>query len=75
MLAQLRALQDRLNFQITVVDVDNDANLQARYDELVPVLLAGDRELCHYRLDIQAVMEFVRNAGIGVEVKPLESRP
>jgi hypothetical protein len=46
---------------ITVVelDVDADASLEARYGELVPVLILGDpdggTELCHYHLDAEAV--------------------
>jgi hypothetical protein len=46
---------------VTVVelDVDADAALEARYGDLVPVLLLGDaesgRELCHYHLDAGAV--------------------
>jgi hypothetical protein len=46
---------------VTVVelDVDADAALEARYGDLVPVLLlgelAGGRELCHYHLDERAV--------------------
>jgi len=37
------------------VDVDRDPDLRQRYDEWVPVLCHGDRELCHYHLDEQAV--------------------
>ncbi|PXW26541.1 glutaredoxin family protein [Paraburkholderia caballeronis] len=34
-----------------VIDVDSDPALQARYDELVPVLVCDGVELCHYHLD------------------------
>lgn len=41
--------------ELNVLDVDADPELEARYNELVPVLLAGDgrdhREICHYFLD------------------------
>ncbi|MEX3687709.1 glutaredoxin family protein [Paraburkholderia sp. BR14263] len=37
--------------RLDVVDVDSDPAIQARYDELVPVLLCDGIELCHYRLD------------------------
>jgi len=41
------------------LDVDADSSLDARYGDLVPVLLLGDaasgRELCHYHLDARAV--------------------
>ncbi len=36
---------------LKVVDVDADPALEALYDELVPVLLNGDQEICHYFLD------------------------
>jgi len=50
-------------FDVSVVDVDTDPELIARYDELVPVLV-GDteniiRELCHYRLDVTAVRAYL----------------
>jgi hypothetical protein len=37
------------------LDVDRDPALEARWGESVPVLLAGERELCHYRLDREAL--------------------
>jgi len=37
------------------IDVDGDPALEARWGEKVPVLLAGERELCHYRLDAGVV--------------------
>ncbi len=47
---------------LAVVDVDADPALEAKYDELVPVLLHGDTELCHYFLDEAKVREYL--AGI-----------
>jgi len=47
---------------VNVVDVDADPALEARYDELVPVLLHGETELCHYFLDAPKVREYL--AGI-----------
>lgn len=44
------------------VDVDGDPALDARWGELVPVLLGGKRELCHYRIDPQALAAFVADA-------------
>ena len=55
MVAGLRTLQVRHGFEIRVVDVDADPVLEARWGELVPVLLLGDEELCHYHLDTAAV--------------------
>ena len=47
---------------VSVVDVDADPSLEAKYDELVPVLLHGESELCHYHLDAPKVREYL--AGI-----------
>jgi len=52
MIVALRALRAELTFEIEIVDVDSDAVLEARYGELVPVLVdAHDEEICHYWLD------------------------
>jgi thioredoxin reductase (NADPH) len=44
---------------INVLDVDADPVLEAKYDELVPVLLHGDTELCHYFLDEAKTREYL----------------
>jgi RNA binding exosome subunit len=63
MIAALRSLQGRFAFEISVVDVDSDAALEARYGERVPVLTAEVQghglELCHYFLDQPAVTAFL----------------
>ncbi|MCS0628265.1 glutaredoxin family protein [Telluria mixta] len=55
MLAALQAFMARQGqaYTVDVVDVDADPALVARYDELVPVLVAepAGTELCHYFLD------------------------
>jgi glutaredoxin len=51
MIAALRELQARLSFHLDVVDVDSDEKLQSRYGLKVPVLVAGEEEICHYHLD------------------------
>lgn len=47
---------------VCVLDVDADPVLEARYDELVPVLLHGENEICHYFLDEPKTREYL--AGI-----------
>ncbi len=60
MLAALEALRGEFVFAVTVVDVDADPVLEARYDELVPVLMDGEgQELCHYHLDLPKVREYL----------------
>lgn len=46
-------------FEIHFVDVDADDALEARYGEHVPVLVHGDAELCHFRLDVPAVTAYL----------------
>ncbi|MDL2355070.1 MAG: glutaredoxin family protein [Pseudomonadota bacterium] len=68
MLAALNALQDDARpFTVEVVDVDVDAALVARFDELVPVLFAdlAAPELCHYFLDPAAVHACLAGAAAG----------
>ncbi len=48
------------DFEIEVLDVDADPKLEAKYNELVPVLEDGaGRELCHYFLDTAKVREYL----------------
>jgi len=62
MLAALRTCMARagLPYTVDVVDVDADAALVARFDELVPVLFAGDQELCHYVLDEARLHDYLQ---------------
>jgi len=64
MLQALRAFDVDNAFTIDIVDVDADADLVARYDELVPVLLASKNgepatRLCHYFLDETGLRAFL----------------
>jgi hypothetical protein len=67
MLAALEALRGEPGvalFDIEVVDVDADPALEAKYDELVPVLADDEgRELCHYFLDTAKVREYLKGLG------------
>ena len=56
----LNPLQAEIGFHLEYVDVDSDPALEVRFGELVPVLMAGDRELCHYSLDPGAVRDHFR---------------
>jgi hypothetical protein len=63
MLAALETLRGEPGvpyFEIEVLDVDADPALEAKYDELVPVLVDGEGcELCHYFLDAAKVREYL----------------
>lgn len=72
LLAQLLALREEMGpaaggeaaFTVEIQDVDADPALEARYDELVPVLVAAagtgwEKRLCHYHLDPAAVRAYL----------------
>ena len=48
-LAQVRALRDELGFELEEVAIDGDAELEARYRELIPVVeLDGERLFTYF---------------------------
>ena len=56
MIAALTALLAGRPCTLEVVDVDADPALEARYDELVPVLVCDGVEVCHHVLDRQRLI-------------------
>ena len=59
MFGALRRLQGPFQFDLALVDVDGDPELQRRHGEYVPVLMHGERELCHYALDLAGVTAYL----------------
>lgn len=57
--AQIFSGGDATPFDFRVIDVDAHPALEEKYGELVPVLLAGEREICHYRLDPAALSAYL----------------
>jgi hypothetical protein len=65
MRAALRPLVAGRRVKVVEIDVDADPVLEARYGDLVPVLLDGDADgetLCHYHLDRAAVRAALERA-------------
>jgi thiol-disulfide isomerase/thioredoxin len=62
--AALAPLASRYGVPVDVIDVDSDPALDERYGEQVPVVFAGETELCHYWLDTARVVEAFGAAGI-----------
>ena len=58
----LAPLAAEFGVTVRILDVDADPVLEAKYDELVPVLLHGENEICHYFLDEPKTREYL--AGI-----------
>jgi hypothetical protein len=63
MIAGLRAMQRLRPFELEIIDVDSDPELEARYGELVPVLAGRGNELCHYHLDAVKVNDYLNKIG------------
>ena len=59
MLAAMEPLRAEFQFEIDLIDIDTDPVLSERYNEWVPVLYAGEQELCHYFLDEPKVREYL----------------
>lgn len=55
----LLPLQAEYGFTVEEIDVDADQELEARYNEWVPVLAHGGHELCHHFLDEAAVRAYL----------------
>lgn len=53
--AAVAPLAHEFGARLESVDVDEDAALEARWDEMVPVLLVNGAYVCHYRLDEAAL--------------------
>ena len=69
MRAALLPIAARHGAEVVELDVDADGVLEEAYGDLVPVLLAGPwgdtREVCRYRLDVEAVERALRGAPPG----------
>jgi glutaredoxin len=59
MQAALEALRPEFIFDLEIVDIDTNPVLEARYDDLVPVLMHQERELARYRVDLEAVRAYL----------------
>ena len=57
LLHQLQALQIGHDFDFFTVDVDADPVITQQYAALVPVVVLGDRQICHYFLDQAALLQ------------------
>lgn len=54
--AALEPRQEELGFALQSVDISDDLELIARFGDKVPVLMQGEREVCHYLLDEAALL-------------------
>lgn len=59
----LAPLAARFGWAVEEIDIDADAVLEKRWSDSVPVLLAGERELCRHRIDAATVTAFLVDTG------------
>ena len=45
--------------ELEIVEIDDFPDLEAKYNELVPVLLHGEHEICHWHLDEAALRAYL----------------
>ena len=45
--------------ELEIVEIDDFPDLEAKYNELVPVLLHGEHEICHWHLDEAALRAYM----------------
>jgi len=57
----LERLRPELGFEFTQVDIDSDPGLLRQYDTRVPVLVAGDAEICYYFLEEQQLRAYIQS--------------
>jgi len=57
--ARLLLLAPELGFRVRMIDIHDDAELEARFGEFVPVLIGSGTEICHYHLDEPALRRYI----------------
>jgi len=60
----LREFRHELAFELRMVDIDGTPELASRYGTLVPVLSLGNRDICHYFLDLPALKSALAQARV-----------
>ena len=59
MLTALAALRSQWQFELDVIDIEGEPLLEQQYGVRIPVLKAGEEEICHYFLDQSALAEYI----------------
>jgi hypothetical protein len=62
MLTELAEVLGQAASQVAVVDIADDPELEARYGRRIPVLMADDDFVCSYRLDLDRVRGYLKQA-------------
>ncbi|MDK4680374.1 glutaredoxin family protein [Kingella negevensis] len=57
----LLPFQKQYGFELEIVEIDDFPELEQKYNELVPVLLHGETEICHWHLDETGLHQYLMN--------------
>lgn len=60
LLTQLRQLNNEYSFEFQLIDVDSRPEYIKQHGAKVPVVMLGDREICHYFLDHASLIEVLQ---------------
>ena len=61
--AQLPSYLEQSGITLDIIHIDKNDQLEQLYGSLVPVLKAGEKEICHYFLDIKALQQYISEIG------------
>ncbi len=64
MALQLKSLDQTINFDLEIIDIDTDPDLEARYATRIPVLVADGKIISQYKRDDDAVVDFLTQASV-----------
>ena len=59
----LPAYLDEAGLSLNTLYIDNNPILEQQFGSLVPVLKAGEKEICHYFLDVKALQQYISEMG------------
>lgn len=54
---------EEAGLSLNTLYIDNNAILEQQFGSLVPVLKAGEKEICHYFLDVKALQQYISEMG------------
>jgi glutaredoxin len=54
---------EEAGLSLNTIYIENNSELEELYGSLIPVLKAGNREICHYFLDVKALQQYISELG------------